>query len=121
MHFYGTSDDVPSVLKATDVYVCSSITEASPISVWEAMSMARPIVATDVGDVAHFIQDGHNGFIVPLKDTAALAEKVGILIENERLRRDFGARVRDVAVEFLDVDICAKRQAEFYKEMMKRE
>lgn len=120
VHFYGTSDDVPSIMKAADIYVCPSISEASPISVWEAMSMGRAIVATDVGDVAQFIQDGHNGFVVPPKESAALAEKVGILIENEGLRKDFGARARDVAVNSLDIDICAKKHAQFYKEIMKR-
>jgi glycosyltransferase involved in cell wall biosynthesis len=120
VHFYGTSDDVPAVLKAADVYVCSSISEASPISVWEAMSMARAIVTTDVGDVAQFIRDGHNGFVVPIKDAIALAEKVDILIENEKLRKDFGSKSREVAVKFLDVDVCAKKHAQFYREIMER-
>lgn len=118
--FYGTSDDVPSIMKAADVYVCSSISEASPTSVWEAMSMARAIVATDVGDVGQFIKNGHNGFIVPLRDAVVLAEKVGILIENEKLRKTFGSRARDVAIKFLDVDVCVKKHAELYREIMSR-
>ena len=120
VHFCGISDDVPSIMKAADVYVCSSISEASPISVWEAMSMARAIVTTDVGDVAKFIRDAHNGFVVPPKDAAALAARVGMLIEDEELRKDFGARARDVAVNSLDIDVCAKKHAQFYREIMKR-
>ncbi len=117
LHFYGPSDDVPSVLKAVDIYVCSSIAEASPISVWEAMSMAKPIVSTDVGDVAKFIKNGDNGFVVSIKDAVALAEKVSILIENKDLRKKFGQQAREVAVRYLDVDICAKKHAQFYKEI----
>jgi len=61
LHFCGSSENIPSILKAADVYVCSSIAEASPISVWEAMSMGKAIVSTDVGDVAKFIKDGVSG------------------------------------------------------------
>lgn len=120
-HFYGPSDDVPSVLKAADIYVCSSVAEASPISVWEAISMARPIVSTDVGDVAQFIKDGENGFVVPIKNSAALAEKVALLIEDEELREKFGQKARDVAIKYLDIDICAKKHAEFYRKVLNRE
>jgi len=119
LRFYGLSENIPSVLKAADVYVCSSIAEASPISVWEAMSMGKAIVSTDVGDVAKFIKDGVSGYIVPIKNALAMAEKVKLLIENTALRKKVGENARKVAVKNLDVDICTKKQAEFYREIMK--
>ena len=118
LHFYGLSENIPSVLKAADVYVCSSIAEASPISVWEAMSMEKAIVSTDVGDVARFIKDGVSGYIVPIKNALAMAEKVELLIENTALRTKVGKNARKVAVKNLDVDICTKKQAEFYREVL---
>jgi glycosyltransferase involved in cell wall biosynthesis len=118
IHFYGICDDVPGILKATDIYVCSSLTEASPMSVWEAMAMRRAIVSTDVGDVKRFIKDGENGFIVPPRDPESLAEKVGILIENEELRNNFGKRARAVAVRDLDVEISADKHKRFYLEVL---
>ena len=117
--FYGRSSDVASVLKAADIFVCSSVSEASPMSVWEAMSMARPIVSSNVGDVAKFIKDRENGFVVPVKNPAALAEKAGMLIENRDLRRIFGEKARDVAIQYLDVEICVRKHAEFYRQVMK--
>ncbi len=117
LHFCGSSENIPSVLKATDVYVCSSIAEASPISVWEAMSMGKAIVSTNVGDVAKFIKSGENGFVVPTKDAVALAEMVGSLIKNTNLRRKVSANARNIAVKNLDVDICAKKHADFYREI----
>ena len=121
LHFYGPSDNIPSVLKAADIYVCSSIAEASPISVWEAMSMEKAIVSTGVGDVANFIKDGESGFVVPIKDAAALAEKVGVLIEDEELRKKFGQKAREVAVKHLDIDICVKKHADFYQKIINME
>ena len=118
LHFCGSSDNIPSILKAADVYVCSSIAEASPISVWEAMSMGKAIVSTDVGDVAKFIEDGVSGYIVPIKNALAMAEKVELLIENKDLRKKVGKNARKVAVNNLDVNICTKKQAEFYREIL---
>ncbi len=118
LHFYGPSDNIPSVLKAADIYVCSSIAEASPISVWEAMSMERAIVSTDVGDVAKFIKDGVSGYVVPIKNALAMAEKVELLIENTALRKKVGKNARKVAVKNLDVDICVKKHGEFYRKIM---
>jgi glycosyltransferase involved in cell wall biosynthesis len=115
LHFYGSSENIPSVLKTADIYICSSIAEASPISVWEAMSMGKAIVSTDVGDVAKFIKDGENGFIVPTKNAAALVAKATLLIDNLDLRKKLGINARKTAVKNLDVDICVKKQADFYK------
>jgi glycosyltransferase involved in cell wall biosynthesis len=119
VHFYGICDDVPRILKGTNIYVCSSVTEASPMSVWEAMAMRKAIVSTDVGDVKRFIKDGENGFIVPPRDPGALAEKVSILIENEELRDNFGTRARAAAVRHLDVGICADKHRRFYLEVLR--
>jgi len=115
IHFYGFADNVASVLKANDIYVCSSTNEASPTSVWEAMSMEKPIVSTDVGDVARFIRDRENGFVVPTGDPKALAEKVGLLIDDPELREEFGRKARTAAVKYLDVETCARKHAEFYR------
>jgi len=116
--FYGRSDNIPSVLKAADIFVCTSIREASPMAVWEAMAMEKAIVSTDVGDVKRFIKDGENGFVVPPRDAKALAEKVSILIENENLRVKFGKLARAVAVKELDVDICVEKHRRFYLEIL---
>ncbi len=113
--FLGRRDDVSALLESADIYVCSSLSEASPMSVWEAMSMEKPVVSTDVGDVRRYIRDGENGFIVPVGDVRAMTEKVRALIEDERMRRTFGRRAREVAVRELDVGICAEKHAVFYR------
>jgi glycosyltransferase involved in cell wall biosynthesis len=118
VHFTGASDEVPRVLKATDVYVCSSSFEASPISVWEAMSMARPIVSTDVGDVAEHLEgEMPRGAVVPTGDTEAIAEHVAELAEHPEARKRLGRRARRWAREHFDVDVCVRRHANFYRRL----
>jgi len=111
------SDRIVGLMKKYDLKN-SSIAEASPISVWEAMSMGKAIVSTDVGDVAKFIKDGVSGYIVPIKDALAMVEKVDLLIKNTALRKKVGGNARKIAVKYLDVDICTKKQAEFYRKIM---
>lgn len=119
-YFYGSCKNVRAVLAAADIYVCSSAHEASPISVWEAMSMGKAIVSTDVGDVKRFIQDGVNGFIVPVGDPKAMASKIRLLAENQHLREEFGRKARDVACRELDLTITARRHAEVYRSCLYR-
>jgi glycosyltransferase involved in cell wall biosynthesis len=113
--------DVRSFLKGTDIYVCASLHEASPMSVWEAMSMERPIVSTDVGDISSFITDGENGFVVPPGNSEALAEKVEILLKDKELRRKFSKEIRKIAVEHLDIDICVRKHAQAYRYVLNLE
>jgi glycosyltransferase involved in cell wall biosynthesis len=112
--FVGGRSDVRPLLKRFDAYVCCSDAESSPISVWEAMSMSKAIVSTDVGDVALYVKEGVNGFIVDANSSEALAERIISIAGDESLRREFGERCRDVAVQELDISHCAKRHIEAY-------
>ncbi len=118
-HFYGACYDIRKVLKCTDVYVCSSAAEASPTSVWEAMSMGKAVVSTDVGDVSRFIEDGKNGYIVPVGDASLMSKRVRELIEDIEKRKKFGRLARQTAIEKLDILNCARGHKEAYSQIMK--
>jgi glycosyltransferase involved in cell wall biosynthesis len=119
IHFFGGCKDIERVLKGADIYVCSSISEASPTSVWEAMAMSRPIISTDVGDVSRFIINNRSGFIVPIKDSAKLANAASLLIDNSEMRANFGTEARAVALANLDIDACVKAHKKIYQEVIK--
>jgi glycosyltransferase involved in cell wall biosynthesis len=74
--FLGYCQDIRIVLAACDVFVLSSVREGNPTVVLEAMSMRRPIVATEVGGVREQIDDGESGIVVPPRDGGRLAEGV---------------------------------------------
>jgi glycosyltransferase involved in cell wall biosynthesis len=117
--FYGSSNNIPSILKAIDIYVCTSVREASPNAVWEAMAMEKAIVSTDVGDVNLYIKNGKNGFVVQQRDAKAIAEKVGVFIENKELRHKFGKLARAKVVKELDVETSADKYRSFYLEVLR--
>ncbi|MBI5502675.1 MAG: glycosyltransferase family 4 protein [Deltaproteobacteria bacterium] len=116
--FRGPSTDMPAVYRAADIYVCSSVAEASPMAVWEAMSMALPIVSTDVGDVARYVEEGRSGFIVPVGDVSALADRVTRLLDDPERRRAMGEHARRTAVERLDLSRCVALHRSFYHALL---
>ena len=106
VHFIGARSDVRPVLGQLDVYICCSVAESSPVSVWEAMAMARPIVSTDVGDVARHVSDGEAGFIVPAGDDVAMADRIARLLDDPDRRARMGKAAREAAQAFRSEEIA---------------
>jgi glycosyltransferase involved in cell wall biosynthesis len=123
IRFTGHSDEVPQILNAADVYVCSSKFEASPISVWEAMAMKLPVVATNVGDLRQFLEDSNRpaGSVVEVGDSSTLAKKVLRLLEDRQLRKQYGENARKIAQDELSLEICTRKHAEIYKQIIRRQ
>ena len=115
IHFVGARKNVASVLKSADTFVCASFAEASPMAVWEAMSMGCAIVSTDVGDVSEYIKSGENGFVVPVGDAQAMADAITRLAADAVLRKEFGLRAREVACRALDISVIAEKTACAYR------
>ena len=115
IEFLGARSDVRPLVKRFDIYLCTSLAESSPISVWEAMAMGTPVISTDVGDVPLYVRDGDNGFIVNVEDSEALSERLKLLTSNSELRHQFGARCREVVVSELGLGRCAARHLNAYK------
>lgn len=115
IYFNGPSREVRKVLNSADVYVCSSDFEASPISVWEALSMKKAIAATDVGDVKTFFEKYQCGLISDVKDSAGLGKNVVDLLNDVAKREALESKAREVAVTIFDIKICADRHANTYQ------
>lgn len=116
--FLGRVDNVNSTLQGSDIFVFSSLAEASPTVIWEAMAMGKAIVTTDIGSVSQYIEDGISGFIVPIKDPVALSKKVKMLIEDFSLRERMGREARSVAIARLDVSSATEKHAKFYNQIL---
>ena len=49
INYIGMCNNIPELLANSDIFICSSISEAGPMTVYEAMSMKIPVITTDVG------------------------------------------------------------------------
>ncbi|MPZ64395.1 MAG: glycosyltransferase [Pseudonocardiaceae bacterium] len=94
VRFTGARRDVPRLLPGFDVSCLSSVHEGVPITVIESMAAGVPVVATDCGALRDMVTDGEEGFIVPVGDAAALADRIATLAADRQLRARLGARGR---------------------------
>lgn len=101
--------DVPELLAGYQVFVLSTHYEGLPISIMEAMRAGLPIIATDTCGIPEEVEDGRNGFLVPLRDPEYLAATMRRLIENPSLRVQQGLKSREMFVDrFVDEKMFAR-------------
>lgn len=105
----GVQSDVPKLLAALDVFALSSGKETGPIAVLEAMARGLPIVATDVGLVSEFLQDGTSGHVVPVGDVDALAQRMLALAHDPVARALMGQAAAQAVRATYDIAAVAPR------------
>ncbi len=75
-----------------------------PTVIMEAMAAGLPVISTDVAAVSEMVVDGETGFIVPEKDSAALARRMACLVDDPELARTMGMKARSRCREMFSVD-----------------
>jgi glycosyltransferase involved in cell wall biosynthesis len=115
----GVREDVARLLSATDVYVKPGVLEGFiGITVLEALSLAKPVVAFDTEDVKLALSDGETGLIVPVGDVAALADRILYLLRNPDVGAQYGRAGQQLVRERFDFGILARRLEGFYNEVL---
>jgi glycosyltransferase involved in cell wall biosynthesis len=112
------SENVVAAYQSADVIALTSVSEAFPYSVLEAMSCGKAIVATDVGGVREALES--NGALVPPRDAEALAVEVRRMLDDPALRTALGTRARATIVEKFRVDHTIAKYLELYTELSER-
>jgi glycosyltransferase involved in cell wall biosynthesis len=92
VHFLGPSSDPLAVLRAIDVFVHPSWAESFPYVVLEAMSLAKPILASDVGGIREAVVDEVSGLLVAPRDPRQLASSLTRLLDDPAGAAQMGER-----------------------------
>ena len=103
--FKGSTNDVRPYIKKCHVYVLPSYHEGLPRSTLEAMSMGRPVITTDAVGCKETVDNGINGFIVPVRSVKKLAKKMIWFIENRDKIQIMGKQSRIIVEKKFDVRI----------------
>ncbi|HEX8689131.1 MAG TPA: glycosyltransferase, partial [Solirubrobacterales bacterium] len=117
VRFLGERGDVPRVLAAADLLLLPSWREAFGRIAIEAMAMAVPVAATDVGGPAEIVRPGVDGLLLPPRQPELWAQRLGPLIESSELRREYGLRGRERAAAF-GLDAHAAAVLDLYRELL---
>jgi glycosyltransferase involved in cell wall biosynthesis len=110
VHFLGFQRQLGDILAAVDVNCLSSYPQQETLSVAaiEAMSAGVPIICTDVGFMNEIVIPGETGFLVPVDDPSAMAEKIALLMGNTELRRQMSRRARQMVLDSLSSEQMAR-------------
>ncbi|MGJ3524243.1 glycosyltransferase family 4 protein [Nitratidesulfovibrio sp. D1] len=104
IEYLGETRDVRPYVAAASVMVLPSWREGTPCSVMEGMSMGRAAVVTDAPGCREVVEDGVNGFRVPLRDPEALAAAMERFIADRNLISRMGQAGRRLAETEFDAD-----------------
>jgi N-acetyl-alpha-D-glucosaminyl L-malate synthase BshA len=101
VHFLGVRDDVPDLLRASDVFALTSISEAASLTLLEAMACRVPVVVTAVGGNPEIVEPNRHGYLVPRGDDAATADAILQLLKDPARAEAMGnAGHEDVAAKY---------------------
>ncbi|MCX7016306.1 MAG: glycosyltransferase family 4 protein [Candidatus Sumerlaeota bacterium] len=117
--FAGLRSDVPALLSLAEVYTLPSYREGMPRSILEAMGMSLPVVATNIRGCREEVADGETGWLVPVGDAPALAERIGRLLRDAEGRRRMGEAGRRRAEALFDERAVLRRQLEVYEQLIR--
>ncbi len=118
LRWLGRRHDVSELMKASDLYVMSSLWEGLPMVLLEASASGLAIVATDVGGNSEIVQDGINGFIVDSGNQDGLVKAMDIVLsmsKNERMQLGSGGR-KFVQMNY-DLDLIVDQWESIYNEV----
>lgn len=118
LKWYGHQKDIKSFYKNADIVVLPSYREGLPTSLIEACAIGRPIITTNAIGCKECVDEGLNGYKVPVKSIIILAEAIEKLIANAKLRKAMGIKSRQKAEAEFDKKTVIKAHLKIFNEMM---
>lgn len=114
-----TLDEVKELYEVSSICLYpSSAPEPFGLTMLEAMSMAKPMIVTNMGGMPEIIKDGINGFVVPVRDFEAMAAKICQLLEDVKLRERFGYTGRQMVESQYTKEKVAQDTLEVYRKVV---
>jgi glycosyltransferase involved in cell wall biosynthesis len=106
---------LPPYLNASDLYVTSSLSDGTSMSLLESLACGLPVVVTDVPANMEWVEDGVNGLIVPRRDPEAMSRALVTLLQDEGTRRKMGERNLAIARDRADWDKNFQKLEQVYR------
>lgn len=115
IHLVGRRAEARALLAEAEVVWVPSRSTTGQNVILEAMSVARPVVASRLPGLAEIVDDGVSGFLIPPGAKVALARQTRLLLENGELRRRLGSAAQERAARHFAAADMVRRFAELYE------
>jgi len=116
--FLPVSQDIRHLYHQAGVFVLSSVNEALPNVILEAMAAGLPVVATRVGGLPEAVVPGETGLLVAPRDVAGLAAALGSLLDDPEIRRNLGRRGRERVLDQFSFEAMVSRHEEVWSRLI---
>jgi L-malate glycosyltransferase len=114
VRFLGVRDDVADLIRASDVFALTSLTEAASITILEAMASQTPVVVTAVGGNPEMVRDGIDGLLAPAGDVTGVAAALLRLLDDPGTASSMGRRAAERVRTLYSLDRTVERYYELY-------
>ena len=109
---------MPKVYQEGDILLFPTVREGFGLAAAEAMSCGLPVVASNCSAIPELIDDGKGGFLCPVGDVDAFAEKINILADSSRLRKEMGEYNRAKVEKMFTVERMVNEYRELFEEVL---
>ena len=113
-------DELPRYLVSADVYVSTSLSDSTSLSLQEAMACELAPVVTDLPANREWVTDGESGFLVPVNDVQMLADRIAYLLSDQAVRQEFGRIGRGIIKERAEYSREMERMEKIYGGLVKK-
>lgn len=115
IQWLGYRTDILNILKSCHIVAFPSYyKEGLPKSLIEADAIGRPIVTTDWIGCREAVVDGYNGYLIPIKNSKTLADKLQVLFDNKELRIKMGGNSRRLAERDFSIENVIEKHLKIY-------
>ena len=111
--FTGFTRDVAAALSALDLLVFPSLAEGTPLTMFEALAMGKPIVATDADGLLDVLTDRRDALVVPKANAEALARAINAVLDNPPLAAALAAEARKTGARY-DIGAFVRKMERLY-------
>jgi len=118
VHFLGWRSDAVHVIAALDIFLMPSLWEGFGLTLLEAMSMAVPVVATNVSAIPEIVAQQETGLLVPPRDVMSLANSLELLLGDAALRQHMGMLGEDRLETYFSADRMIDQTLAVYQRVL---
>lgn len=112
--FLGDRQDIPEILKISDIFVFPSLYEGFSLVTLEVIASSTPIIATDVGSIREIVTHNKNGIIIPPKESTTIAESILLLLDNPSLAQSLSTNGQNDVIKRFSINQTTKKLEDIY-------
>jgi glycosyltransferase involved in cell wall biosynthesis len=109
---------MPKFYQHHDILIAPTVREGFGLATAEAMACGLPVVASDCSAIPELIDDGMGGFLCPVGDVKAFADKINLLADSPKLRNEMGEYNRAKIEKMFTLDRMVKEYQDLFQEVL---